>query len=190
MVSRRQLLAAGGLASAGLAGCLDSLSDGSSPEPEPAETPPTPEYDSPAPVSVADAAPVDAESPLVTVAAEGSPAGTPDGETERLLATYGDVAELGVPAIDETQQTHYVSVVFETAAADAFADQLADLGALESPGDYDLGVVFPDGETAEYDLAPSLAQAMAAGDWDGRFRLQGDDEAAMEAVVDAFDREQ
>lgn len=176
MVSRRTLLAAGGLALAGTAGCLGS-DDGE------------PDDDSTASSDSSDDEPLevrDPDAPLVTTIDPQAAAADDTDAGEIVLATYGDVAEAGSMEHDDTVG-HYVPVELTADAAAAFVDRLETVGGLERPMDVELTVHVDDEQVGSYLLGQEFARSMADGEWDGSFTVVAEDETQLEDVLAQFE---
>jgi len=159
MVSRRRLL--GAVATLALAGCTGRDSAGTrSPTPTDAEG---------VAASATGTAPptLAPDTTLLTVT---------DGEREVDLLTVGGIAETG--AVQESRGgAHVVPVELTETARESFRDNLARVGALESPEAHEIRT-YLDGEVLfTASISPGFAEAVQSGDWDGTFRLAVDEAA-------------
>ena len=182
MLSRRTVLAASGLALVGLAGCLGDDAD----DPEDSDG----SDDDDGTEDDADEATVTAtepEAPLVTTIDREDAADDDVDAEEILLATYGDVADLGDVEYEEDPNWYYVSVVFTDEATETFVDELEAIDALEDPTQQELTIHGDDEILGSYALGPDLAETMADGEWSGTFQIIADEESQLEAVLDRFE---
>ena len=183
MLSRRTALAASGLALVGLAGCLG---DGEDDELE--ESDADDDADENGAEDDEDAiSATDPDAPLVTTIDREDAADDDVDAEEIVLATYGDVADLGDVDHDETQGWYYVSVDFTDDATASFVDDLEVIDALENPERQELTIHGDDEILGSYALGPDLAETMADGEWEGTFQLVADEESQLEAVLDRFE---
>ena len=184
MLSRRHALAASGLALVGLAGCLGS-EDEEDLEESDDDVDDDDENGEDADEDALTAA--EPEAPLVTTI-DREDADDDDVDAEEIvLATYGDVTDLGDVEYEEKPNWYYVSVVFTDEAAETFVDELEAIDALENPTQQELTIHGDDEILGSYALGPDLAETMADGEWDGTFRLIADEESQLEAVLDRFE---
>lgn len=213
MYTRRELAAVGALALAGAAGCLDSFEtssdddsgtdDGSAgsegegsestDDGDPADSALEPrDPDAPLVTTSADADSEDAdgaesEDDTADTESDGEDAES-DGETggRAVLATYGDVVDLEEHEAPHSDDRYELRLHLEESAADDFVDDLEAVGALDEPTEQQLSI-HADGEVFDsYSLGPNLADAMAAGEWNGTLAVDAADESRLETLREAF----
>ncbi|ARS91223.1 hypothetical protein [Natrarchaeobaculum aegyptiacum] len=177
MVSRRSLLATGGLALTCTAGCLDFGDETA----DPADDDASDDTDGETALEARDP-----DAPLVTtIDPEAAVDDDVDAE-EIVLATYGDVVDVGSMDHDDAVG-HYVPVELTDDAAESFVDRLESFGGLERPMDVELTVHVDDEGIGSYLLGQDFAQSMADGEWDGSFTVVADDESQLEDVLEQFE---
>ncbi|MEZ3115425.1 hypothetical protein RYH80_05770 [Halobaculum sp. MBLA0147] len=102
-------------------------------------------------------------------------------DTERTLFDEGDSAEVGAVRARQTGG-YVVPLTLTAAAADRVSERFREAGVADDPDAFEV-VVAVDGETVQqFGIAPSLADAIATGEYDGEFVLSLEDEATARRV--------
>lgn len=167
MPSRRQVLAAGGLALVGGAGCTqvrDAVAAGDGDGTTASET--TTDDVTASETATGDAAATTTASDEDT----GFRIAVTDGDGgENDLVTGADVATVGEVERARTADAYRLAMTLTDGGTAAFADGLERVGALDDPDSHRIRTYFRGELLYEARLGHDLANAMQTGDWDGEF---------------------
>lgn len=197
MPSRRRVLAVGGLALAGGAGCVGesatsgagSAADATATDTDRATTTDATTADG---TTTTDAtATDDATEPGETTASDASGlriAVADDGE-EVELATGDDVATVGEVGSSPRLDGYRLPLTLTDEGTETFLDGLERVGAFENPESHRIRTYFEGELLYEARLGRELADAMESGEWDGQFLFNVSDRETAEEVKAALEGE-
>ncbi|NHN57556.1 MULTISPECIES: hypothetical protein [Halorussus] len=171
MPSRRHVLAAGGLALAGGAGCAQVRDAVAAADEDGTTTDETTTGDGAAAATTAS----DGDAGFRIAVTDGD-----GGEVE--LVTGADVATVGDVERARTADGYRLAMTLTDDGTAAFADGLERVGALDDPDSHRIRTYFEGELLYEARLGHDLADAMATGDWDGEFLFHVTERQTAEKV--------
>jgi hypothetical protein len=91
-------------------------------------------------------------------------------ETDRTLFDAGGAASVGAVQ-DSSRASYYVPLTLTDDATAAVSETFRTAGVRDDPDAFEVVTVHEDEVVSRFGVAPGLAEAIAAGEWDGRLRV-------------------
>lgn len=104
----------------------------------------------------------------------------PDGE--QTFFDKGAVANVGDVREQPDSDGYELAATLGDEGTESASEAFRATGAAEAPDDATITVTVDGEEANTYDVAPSLADSITAGDWDGLLLLRFEDEETAETV--------